>query len=59
MRPNDYNQDSMIPHKSSCRQEIVKKGYDIVVNIGDQYSDLAGGYSDATFKYPNYVQITP
>ena len=30
-----------------------KLGYTIVVNVGDQWSDLAGGYSEGGFKLPN------
>jgi hypothetical protein len=28
-------------------------GYDIVVNAGDQESDLEGGHADRAFKLPN------
>lgn len=44
---------SAIPFKSSIRQSIVQKGYTIIANIGDQYSDLKGGFSEKTFKLPN------
>lgn len=44
---------STVAYKSGVRQKIQARGYDIVLNIGDQYSDLAGGYADTTIKLPN------
>ena len=41
------------------RKRIKNAGYIIVENIGDQYSDLDGGYSLRTFKYPNYMYYVP
>lgn len=42
-----------ITFKSLHRKLIEQSGYDIVLNIGDQYSDLKGGYADNIFKLPN------
>jgi HAD superfamily, subfamily IIIB (Acid phosphatase) len=39
--------------KSSERAKIERQGYDIVVNMGDQESDLDGGHADRAFKLPN------
>ena len=39
--------------KPKDRQEIVNEGYRIVLNIGDQASDLAGCCSERVFKLPN------
>ncbi len=39
--------------KTDMRRKLQKEGYIIVVNIGDQYSDLAGGYAERFFKLPN------
>ncbi|OAJ34922.1 HAD family acid phosphatase [Piscirickettsia salmonis] len=55
LKPNDYNKPSVIDYKQSRRQAIAAQGYDIVLNIGDQYSDLAGGYADRTYKLPDYM----
>lgn len=41
--------------KADVRREITENGYHIVLNIGDQYSDLVGGYSDYVYKLPNYM----
>jgi predicted secreted acid phosphatase len=42
-----------IPYKSGTRAYIESQGYEIVADIGDQFSDLLGGYADKTFKMPN------
>ena len=42
-----------IPYKSGARADIEKQGYRIVLNVGDQESDLAGGHADRAFKLPN------
>jgi hypothetical protein len=41
------------------RQALEKGGYLIVLNIGDQWSDLMGGYSLKTFKLPNPFYYIP
>jgi HAD superfamily, subfamily IIIB (Acid phosphatase) len=46
-------------YKSLTRQHIESLGYDIVANFGDQFSDLNGGFSDATFKIPNPMYFLP
>jgi predicted secreted acid phosphatase len=40
-------------YKTAVRQDIEKMGFKIVVNIGDQFSDLAGGSSLDCEKLPN------
>jgi predicted secreted acid phosphatase len=42
-----------IPYKSGTRAYIESQGYEIVADIGDQFSDLEGGFADKTFKMPN------
>jgi predicted secreted acid phosphatase len=42
-----------IQYKSGTRAYIESQGYNIVADIGDQFSDLLGGYADKTFKMPN------
>ncbi len=59
MRDGQYLNTSAIPYKSAMRHKITAAGYDIVINVGDQYSDLAGGYSDRAFKYPNFMYYIP
>lgn len=50
---------STIEYKSLTRKHIEAAGYDIVANVGDQYSDLKGGYADRTFKLPNPMYYLP
>ncbi len=40
-------------YKTAIRKNITEQGYDIIENVGDQYSDLIGGYADAQYKLPN------
>jgi acid phosphatase len=41
--------------KVSERRKIAEQGYTILLNLGDQESDLKGGYAERTFKLPNPV----
>ncbi len=50
---------STTQYKSLTRQHIESLGYDIVANFGDQFSDLNGGFADATFKIPNPMYFLP
>jgi predicted secreted acid phosphatase len=59
LRPDNNNTYSVIPFKSAMRKKITEQGYDIVLSIGDQYSDLAGGYDDKMFKVPNPYYYIP
>jgi acid phosphatase len=52
-RPNPDPNKSAVPFKSGARRDIAAKGYTIIANIGDQQSDLDGGFSERTFKLPN------
>lgn len=44
--------------KTATRKKITEDGYTILLNIGDQQSDLNGGYAEITFKLPNPFYIT-
>jgi hypothetical protein len=46
----DFN---TVEYKSEARAGIEKKGVQLIANVGDQESDLAGGHADRAFKYPN------
>ncbi|WP_412756413.1 HAD family acid phosphatase [Legionella bozemanae] len=59
LRPNNYSAKSITPFKSSTRKMITEKGYTIVASIGDQYSDLKGGYAQKVFKLPNPFYYLP
>ena len=59
LKPNHYKQASIIPFKTQTRAKITKKGYTIIASIGDQSSDLIGGYAEKTFKLPNPYYYVP
>lgn len=45
--------------KVPLREQVEKKGYNIVVNIGDQWSDLSGGHAMDCEKLPNKIYFVP
>jgi predicted secreted acid phosphatase len=52
-RPDGDTERSIIPFKSGERGKIQAAGYTIIATIGDQDSDLAGGFAECGFKLPN------
>lgn len=48
-----------IQYKSATRAHIESLGYDVLISLGDQDSDLTGGYAEATFKLPNPMYLVP
>jgi acid phosphatase len=50
---------SAVDFKAPERQKIAGQGYTIVLSLGDQESDLKGGYAERTFKLPNPVYFLP
>lgn len=59
LKPNDYKEKSASIFKTTMRTKIENEGYDIVLNIGDQKSDLVGKHADKTFKMPNPYYFVP
>ena len=53
MRPDSDRKSSAIKLKTKVRKDIEDMGFKIVVNIGDQVSDLVGGYALDCEKLPN------
>ena len=58
LQPAGYNDPSTVPYKSGARKQIEKRGFTILANVGDQKSDLSGGYSEHTYKLPNPIYFT-
>ena len=58
-KPEDYHEKTAAIYKTKIREQIERDGYDIVLNVGDQKSDLAGRHADKTFKLPNPYYIVP
>ena len=48
-----------VEYKSQTRKHIESLGFDITLNVGDQFSDLQGGYADQTLKLPNPTYYLP
>ncbi len=49
-----------VEYKAGTRRHIEQDlGYDIVLNVGDQWSDLQGGYADRVLKLPNPTYFLP
>ncbi|MBO9523014.1 MAG: hypothetical protein J7518_15890 [Nocardioidaceae bacterium] len=49
-----------VEYKANTRKHLENDlGYDVVLNIGDQWSDLQGGYADQALKLPNPTYYLP
>lgn len=59
MKPDDYAKKSITPYKKKAREAIEDQGFTIIINIGDQLSDLDGGASLKTYKLPNPFYYLP
>jgi hypothetical protein len=54
MRTKDFGGPSVAPFKTWAREDIERnQGYNIIANVGDQWSDLKGGHAERRFKVPN------
>jgi len=59
LRPDDAQFASAVDFKAPERRKITEQGFTIVLSVGDQESDLKGGYAERTFKLPNPVYYLP
>jgi len=50
---------SAVDFKAPERKKIADRGYTILLSMGDQESDLRGGYAERVFKLPNPVYFLP
>jgi acid phosphatase len=57
LRPKKDNR-TVAKYKSGERAKIAEH-YTIIVNVGDQHSDLAGGYAERAYKLPNPFYFIP
>lgn len=58
-KPEGLKVASAADYKAPARQAIEADGYTIVLNVGDQPSDLAGGYAERTILLPNPMYRIP
>lgn len=56
-KPDDATGTSAA-YKTDARRRLVAEGRVIIANIGDQESDLVGGYAERTFKLPCPFYLT-
>lgn len=59
MKPDDYAEPSAVPYKAESRRQIEEQGFEILVNVGDQSSDLDGGHARGTYQVPNPMYYRP
>jgi acid phosphatase len=59
LRPDDLTTKSAAEFKAPERKKLEAQGYTIIVNIGDQPSDLDGGFAEKTYKLPNPFYLIP
>ena len=59
MEPPGAHYVSAADFKAPQRQAIEREGYTIIANVGDQPSDLEGGFSERTFPLPNSFYRIP
>jgi HAD superfamily, subfamily IIIB (Acid phosphatase) len=55
--PDDQTPVGMF--KMAERAKIAARGFTIIANVGDQRSDLDGGYAERTFRVPNPFYFLP
>lgn len=53
LKPRNYKLKSISFYKSAARKKLTDQGYHLVLNIGDQLSDLADSYAEKNYKLPN------
>lgn len=57
--PSDRTFTGGAQFKAPIRQRLAAEGYTVILTMGDQQSDLDGGYAERTFKLPNPVYFLP
>jgi predicted secreted acid phosphatase len=60
LRPDSTRGESVTAYKSGARAQIAAQGYKIILNVGDQWSDLKGQpQAEFSSKYPNPYYLIP
>ena len=59
LRPDGQPRSRRAGWKARVRRSLVRRGHQILVNVGDQRSDLTGGSASRTFKLPNPMYVIP
>src|SRR5262249_49876394 len=53
LEPDGAKYASAADFKAPERRKLTEQGYTILLSLGDQQSDLSGGYAEKTYKLPN------
>lgn len=59
LEPDGYKEATVATFKANARRAIERQGFHVVINLGDQDSDLAGGFAEKGFKLPNPMYFVP
>ena len=59
LKPDNLATRSAAEFTARERKKLQDQGYTIIVNIGDQMSDLDGGVAERTYKLPNPFYFVP
>jgi acid phosphatase len=59
LMPEGAHFASAADFKAPERRRLTEQGYTVILSMGDQQSDLSGGYAERTFKLPNPVYFLP
>jgi predicted secreted acid phosphatase len=59
LRPASTHNMTVAGYKSGEREKIAANGYTIIANMGDQQSDLDGGFTERAYKLPNPFYYIP
>jgi acid phosphatase len=58
-RPDDDSHATVEAYKTEERRKLAEAGYTIIATVGDQQSDLDGGFAECKFKVPNPFYFIP
>ena len=58
-RPDDDAHATVQAFKTEQRRKVADAGYTIIATVGDQQSDLDGGFAECGFKVPNPFYFIP
>jgi acid phosphatase len=58
-RPDDDAHATVEAYKTEERRKLAEAGYTIIATVGDQQSDLDGGFAECKFKVPNPFYFIP
>jgi acid phosphatase len=59
LKPDALNTQSAVEFKAPERKKLMDQGYTVIVNMGDQMSDLEGGFAERMYKLPNPFYFVP